>query len=51
VRVTAPLGPAQERDNGAARHLSVTSRRRILEFIDEPDLEVEPLPAAAEGAG
>lgn len=52
VRVTEPLGPAQARDNGAAMHLSLSSRRRILEFIDEPDLEVEEgLPAAAaEGA-
>ncbi len=50
--MTEPLGPAQARDNGAAMHLSLSSRRRILEIIDEPDLELDGLPAAAaEGAG
>jgi 1-acyl-sn-glycerol-3-phosphate acyltransferase len=49
VRVTDPVGPRTERDNGAARALSRSSRRRMLDFIDEPDLEPEDsaLPIAA----
>ena len=41
VLVTDPVGPRPERDNGAARALSRSSRRRMLDHIDEPDLEPE----------
>lgn len=46
VRVTAPLAPAADRDNGAAQMLNEASRRRILEFLGEPDLAAMPCPAA-----
>ena len=53
VLVTQPIGPADRRDNGAAQELSESARRRILEYIDEPDLGTdEPgVPATEPAAG
>jgi len=51
VVVTEPVGPAGERDNDAAQSLSSSSRRRILDFIEEPDLlDEEATRAVAESA-